>query len=107
MRYVKLEDYIATLSEEEKEQYKRLIQESRERDFNLKKNFEESKRNLEKLVREIEACGEAATTFKKALVELNATIREVHAKIYLCARVVSRSAQHNGPLFQEYPISLN
>ena len=42
MKYVKLEDYIATLSEEEKEQYKRLIQESRERDFKLKKNFEES-----------------------------------------------------------------
>lgn len=107
MRYVKLEDYIATLSEAEKEQYKNLIQESRERDINLRKNFDESKKNLEKLLREIEACAEAATTFKKALVDLNTIIREVHTKIYLHANTASRSAQHDGILFQEYPKSLN
>ena len=107
MRYQKLEDYIATLSEREKEQYKCLIQEFRERDINLRKNCDESRKNLGKLVRELEACGEAVITLKKALLDLNATVHELHSKIYLCAKAVSRSAQHSGLLFQEYPKSLN
>ena len=107
MRYLKLEDYIATLSEREKEQYKCLIQEFRERDINLRKNCDESRKNLEKLVREMEACGEAMVSLKKALLDLNATVLKFNSKIYLCAKAVSRSAQHNGHLFQEYPQSLN
>lgn len=107
MRYLNLEDYIATLSESEKEQYKCLIEESRERDSNLRKTCDELRKNLEKLVQEMEACGEEMITFKKALRDLKGTIVEVHSKIYFCAKAVSRSAQHNGNLFQDYPKSLN
>ena len=107
MRYQKLEDFIATLSECEKEQYKCLIQEFTERDANLKNNCDESKKNLERLVRDMETCGEAIISLKKALFDLNATLVEVNSKIYSCAKALSRSAQHKGPLFQEYPKSLN
>ena len=107
MRYLKLEDYIATLSEGEKEQYKCLIQEFRERDIILRKNHDESRRNLENLARDLETCGKAATSLKNALVDLNATINEVHSKILSCSKAVAQPAQHYGNLFQEYPKSLN
>ena len=106
MRYLTFEDYIATLSETEKEQYRSLIQEFRERDINLRKNCDELRKNLGKLVREMEACREAMITLEKALQALNAALVEVHWKIYSCAKAASRS-EHNGHLFQEYPISLN
>src|SRR5208283_4865068 len=107
MRYLKLEDYISTLSERERELYKRLIQESRERDSYLKKNYEESRKSLEELSGDLAACGEAVNSLKKALRDLNATIIEVHSKIYFYAKTVSRYANHNGHMFQEYPNSLN
>lgn len=107
MRYQKLEDFIATLSDKEKEQYSGLIQEFMERDIKLKKHCDESRKNLEQLVRNMEACGEAMISLKKALLNMNATILEVNSKIYLCAKAVSKSAQYNGHLFKEYPKSLN
>jgi len=107
MRHLKFEDYTATLSEKEQEQYKRLIQEFRERDINFRKNCDELREKVEKLVLEMEMYGEAMINLKKALRDLNATILQVHWKIYSFAKAVSRSDQHNGHLFQEYPISLN
>ncbi len=107
MRYQKLEDYIATLSEKEKEQYNSLIQEFMERDIKLKKHCAESRKNLQQLVRNMEACGEAMISLKKALSDMNSAILEVNSKIYLCSKAVSRSAQYNGHLFKEYPKSLN
>ncbi len=107
MRYLNLEEYIATLSESEKEQYRCLIQESRERDINLRKNCDQLRKKLEKLVREMVACGEEMITLKKALCDLNSSVLEVHSKIYLCTKTVSWSAQHIGNLFQGYPQSLN
>jgi|GEM_PF-3126209 len=107
MRYLNLEDYIATLSESEKERYKCLIQESRERDANLRKNCDELRKKLEKLVLEMEACGEEMVSLKKALSDLNSSLLEVYSKIYLGAKAVSRAVEHNGNLFQEYPKSLN
>jgi len=106
MRYLTFEDYIATLSEKEKEQYSSIIQEFRERDVDLRKNCDELRNNLGKLVCEMKACHEAMTTLEQALQTLNAALVEVHWKIYSCAKAVSRS-EHKGHLFQEYPISLN
>ena len=107
MRYLKFEDYTATLSEREQEQYKCLIQEFRERDINIRKNCDELRKKMEKLVLEMETFSEALINLKKALRDLKATILQVHWKIYSCAKAVSRSDQQNGHLFQEYPISLN
>ncbi len=107
MRYLTLEDYLATLSEIEKEQYKSLIQEFLERDAKLRKNCDELRKNLEKLFRDMEACGKAIISLRKALVDLNAAVLEVNSKIYFCAKAFSGSDQHNGYLFQEYPQSMN
>ncbi len=46
MKDKRLEDYIATLSESEKEQYKCLIEESRQRGIAMKKNCDELRINL-------------------------------------------------------------
>ena len=106
MKYLTVEDYLATLSEREKEQYRRHIQEFMERDINLKKNCDELRKDLGRLAQEMEACSEAMIALEKALRELKATLVEVHWKIYLCVKAVSRS-EHNRHVFQEYPISLN
>lgn len=62
-----LEEYLATLSENEKRQYKRLIDECRQRDSEIKKNCDELKKGFEALINTIKRNAEAVQAFQKAL----------------------------------------
>lgn len=107
MRYLRLEDYIATLSESEKEQYRHLIEEYLERDTNIRKNCDGSRAGIEKLTREMEAYAEAIIGLKRSLRQLNSGLIELHSKINLCAKVLSMDLKNNVFLNQNYPNSLN
>lgn len=63
----RLEDYVATLSESEKMQYKYLIDECRRRDIEIKKNCAELKKDLEDLVRSMRRNTETVQDLKRAL----------------------------------------
>ncbi len=107
MRYQSLEDYIKTLSESEKKVYRQLIEEHRQREVKIRENFDELRKKLEWLCRNMEACAEAMLDLKKSLNELNASILEVHYKQFLNTGTFSESADCSWHLFQHYPSSYN
>ncbi|MBF0506834.1 MAG: hypothetical protein HQL09_08355, partial [Nitrospirae bacterium] len=90
MRYQSLEDYIATLSESEKEQYKYLIEESRQRDSAIKKNCDSLRENLWALSESLNDSMKAIDALGTQVLQLKVNILRVHLR---SARAVFFSEQ--------------
>ena len=70
----RLEDYLATLSESEKIQYKDLIAESRQRDLEIKNNCAMLKKGMDGLISTMRRNAEAVAALHKALNTLRTKI---------------------------------
>jgi len=104
MRYQRLEDYIATLSESEREQYKYLIEETMQRDSAIKKNCDGMRENLgalfKSLIDNVKAMDELAIKARQ--------FKEDVLRLHLRANVtVFILEQHDRDLLRHYPKSLN
>lgn len=104
MRYHNLEDYIATLSESDKEQYKSLIDESRQRSIAIKKNCNVFRESLEGLFESLNEYIEAFRALGASQRELETNIFRVHFKY---AESILLFEQCEGEYLQHYPKSLN
>jgi|SRR5271169_5706220 len=104
MRYQSIEDYIATLSESEKEQYKYLIEECRQRDTEIRKNFDAMGENLGALFKSLGAGVKAVDALGMQVRQLKRNVLSVQLKY---AEVVFFLNQCDRDLLQHYPKSLN
>lgn len=104
MRYQSLEDYIATLSEHEKEQHKLLIEESRQRDSSIKKDFNALRQNIGALCESVNDGLNAIGTLRIQVRQLNSNMLKLHLRY---AKVVFFLELRDRDLSQHYPTSLN
>lgn len=107
MKYKNLEDYIATLSESEKEEYRHLIEEHRERDLSIKKNCDDSRKKLERLLRDMETFAKGMVSLKGALDDLNRAVFEVRWKMSKYPQTDTHSGQDGPHYYKDYPTSFN
>ncbi|HKN19295.1 MAG TPA: hypothetical protein VJW95_05815, partial [Dissulfurispiraceae bacterium] len=104
MRYQSLEDYIATLSEREKEQYQSLIEESRQRDSSIKKNFDALRQNIGALCESQNSGVKAIGALRIQVGELKTNMLRLHLRY---AKAVCFLELRDRKLPQHYPTSLN
>lgn len=104
MRYQRLEDYIATLSENEKEQYKRLIEESMQRQSEIKKNSDSLRENLGALFDRLGDSVEAMSVLGMQVRQLKVNMMRLNLRY---SKAVFLSDHSDRDLLQYYPKSLN
>ncbi len=104
MRYQSLEDYIATLSEREKEKYKYLIEESRQRDSAIKKNFDALRQNIVSMLENLNNSVDVIDTLRIQVRQLKTDMLRLRLR---SAKAVFFLEQSDRNLKQHYPTSFN
>ncbi|MGO9015408.1 MAG: hypothetical protein ACLQF0_10550 [Dissulfurispiraceae bacterium] len=104
MKYQSLEDYIATLSEREKEQYKFLLEECRQRDSAIKKNFDALKQNIGALSESQDSGVKAIGALRIQVRELKTNMLRLHLRY---TKAVFFLELRDRKIPQHYPTSFN
>ncbi|MGD0282614.1 MAG: hypothetical protein ABSB95_09655 [Dissulfurispiraceae bacterium] len=104
MRYKRLEDYIATLSENEKQQYKHLIEESMLRRSEIKKNSDSLRENLDALFDRLSDSVEAMNVLGIQVRQLKVNMLRLNLRY---SKAVFLSEHSDRDLLQHYPKSFN
>jgi hypothetical protein len=93
MIYEKLLKYISSLSDEEREQYKDLIEDALSRDKALAEDFRAARKNAERFAENMERIVEEALKLHSSISMMNEQLLEVRDK----SRIVSNMTIGNGP----------
>ena len=93
--YDGLSKYIASLSEEEREQYKDLIEEAIERDRMMTRHFAEGMKNTEKFAESMRCIIEIATDLRSDIAEMNEKLLDIRDTSEIITRVMNSGPSLN------------